>query len=107
MIIDRSVFFKINNPNILHFYHGSTREHDLTVDPNKKTNSGIKTIFDLNYTICNNIIRIDNFISLTDKISNIKKKNLKKIDITNNDYIIEKKNVNKRCKNSRFNMNFQ
>ena len=107
LIIDRSVFFKINDPNILHFYHGSTREHDITINGNKKTNSGIKTIFDLKYTICNNIIRIDNFISLSDKISTVKTKNVKKINITNNDYMEEKKHLNKRCRNSRFHMNFQ
>ena len=107
LIIDRSVFFKINDPNILHFYHGSTREHDISIHSNKKTNSGIKTIFDLKYTICNNIIRIDNFISLSDKISSVKTKNVKKINITNNDYMEEKKHLNKRCRNSRFHMNFQ
>tara|TARA_Y100000992_G_C21251427_1_gene486048 strand:- start:41 stop:802 length:762 start_codon:yes stop_codon:yes gene_type:complete len=102
--IDRSVFFKMNDPTILHFYHGSTRQHDITINANKKTNSGIKTIFDLKYKMCNNTIRIDNFFSLGDSIKQI---NLKEIDITKKDYVNEKIHIKKRCRNRRFHMNFQ
>ena len=105
LTIDRSTFFKINNPNILHFFHGSTRNHDITMTGNHKTNSGIKTIFDLNYTIHNNTICINHFISLTDKISQLNKKNIKVIDITKKDYINEKLHAKKRCKNQRFHLN--
>lgn len=104
LLIDRSVFFKMNDANILHFYHGSSRQHDMTVDGNTKTYSGIKTITELKYKICNNTIRIDNFYTLGDTI---KKINLKEIDITNTDYMRDKLHIKKRCKKSRFHINFQ
>lgn len=63
--IDRTVFFKINdNENIIHFEHGTERimnKYDFE-KYTKKTNSGVYTIYTLDYNIDNET----DFINVTD-----------------------------------------
>ncbi len=107
LTIDRSTFFDMNDSNILHFFHGNKRLHDMSITTKTKTNSGLNTIKNLKYTIQNNMICINNFISLNDTLSNKNIKNIKNINIDGLDYMEEKKHMNKRCKNPAFHMNFK
>ena len=93
----------MNDSNILHFFHGNKRLHDVNISTKTKTNSGLNTIKKLKYTIQNNMICINDFISLNDTFSN---KNIKNIRIDNNNYVEEKKHINKRCKNPIFHIKF-
>jgi hypothetical protein len=87
---DRTTFFKISDPNILHFFHGVAREHDPNMNPFHNTISGIDSIENLNYTIHNNIIRIIHFTSIYDILPD---KNMKLIDISKHEYVKEKQRL--------------
>tara|TARA_Y100000816_G_scaffold257612_1_gene211905 strand:+ start:6204 stop:6971 length:768 start_codon:yes stop_codon:yes gene_type:complete len=103
--IDRTNFYPIHDPNILHFYHGNTRIHDLNQnDTSASKNNGITAIIDLNYEIDNEnqMIQVTTF-----RIENdikINKKNFKTVDLLNNKYMIDKKLRNQICKDNRFRM---
>ena len=90
IITDRSTFFKMGNPNILHFFHGNIRPHDTRLNPTRKSPSGILSINNLNYEINNNIIEIHHFISKHDKIPT---NTVKNIDISKKSYINDKKKI--------------
>tara|TARA_B100000886_G_C20418260_1_gene490201 strand:+ start:581 stop:1348 length:768 start_codon:yes stop_codon:yes gene_type:complete len=103
--IDRSNFYSIHSPDILHFYHGNKRIHDLNQDDkNVSNNNGINSIIDLNYEIdnTNQMIQVKSFHIKND--IKINKKYLKNVDLENNNYINDKKTKNQICKDSRFKM---
>lgn len=103
--IDRSNFYSIHDANILHFYHGKTRIHDLNQDDkNVSKDNGITAIIHLNYEIDNEnqMIHVKSFDIKND--IKINKKNLKSVNLENNNYMNDKKLKNQICKDSRFRM---
>ncbi len=90
--IDYSVFYKINHPNILHFYHGSKRTHDISLKIVDNDN-GLSTINTYKYTIDKENINITKF-TLT-KYHYVPTKYIKEIDITTTEYTKDKAYVKK------------
>ena len=99
--IDYSVFYKINDPNILHFYHGNKRIHDISLKIQDNDN-GLSIINTHNYTIDNDNINIENFT--LEKYGYIHNNYIKEIDITTTQYARDRLNT-KKIKPS-FKMNF-
>ena len=100
--VDRNIFFKMNDSNILHFYHGNTRNHDIKLKPRNiyYKNNGITSIYNIDYKIENEMIKINSFKIYNDR----KPQKIESIDITNIQYLNQKKYINDRCKNPRFRM---
>ena len=98
--VDRNTFYKMGDSNILHFFHGYKRQHDIHIKTKNiyYKNNGITSIYNINYEIENEMIKIKSFQIYND----IKSKKIESIDITSDKYLNTKNYANNRCKDPRF-----